>query len=102
MTECGKCDRGWRVSDNVKSHCEQCEDPPKLQEWLFLAFHVVLVLVLHWIAIDVTAMRRKMTQAVLAVHVAAAIEVTVAAICTVLITHPVGKFEIHTCNVNQM
>ena len=55
-TSCGKCERGWRVFNITESICKKCTIKPKLQEWLFLAFHVVLVLVLHWIAIDMTGL----------------------------------------------
>jgi len=58
--------------------------------------------VLHWIAIDLTAMRRKMTQAVLVVHIGATIEVALAAIITLLVTHPVGTMYLSTCRVNRL
>ena len=101
-TACGKCLRGWRVSNNTHSICHECSTEPKSQEWLFLAFHVVLVLVLHWIAIDMTAMRRKMTKAVLAVHIGATLEVGIAAIITLLVTNPTGHLKLHACRVNRL
>ncbi len=57
FSACGKCDRGWRVANNTHSICQECTENPTLHDWLFLAFHVVLVLILHWMAIDLTAMR---------------------------------------------
>jgi hypothetical protein len=41
-------------------------------------------------AIDLTAKRQKLTQAVLALHACAAGEVVLAASITVLLTHPAG------------
>ena len=79
-SECGKCPRGSRVSNNTHSICTVCDENPTIYDWLFLAFHMVLVLVLHWMAIDLTAKRQKLTQAVLTLHVCAALEVTLASI----------------------
>ena len=56
-----------------------------------MAFHVVLVSCLHWMAIDLTAKRQKLTQAVMTLHACAAGEVILAASATVLLTHPAGK-----------
>ena len=88
---CGKCERGWRVSNNTLSICEKCEESPQIKDWLFLAFHVVLVSCLHWMAIDLTAKRQKLTQSVMTLHACAAGEVILAASATVLLTHPAGK-----------
>lgn len=99
---CGKCERGWRVSNNTHSICQECKQNPTMYDWLFLAFHAVLVLVLHWMAIDLTAKRRYLTQAVLAVHICAAIEVVSAALITLLINHPVGSLELRACRVDRL
>ena len=96
---CGKCERGWRVykgnlnyvmSNQTSSICQECQEAPEIKDWLFLAFHVVLVACLHWMAIDLTAKRQKLTQAVLTLHACAAGEVVLAASITVLLTHPAG------------
>ena len=98
---CGKCERGWRVyKGNLKhvmtnvtsSICQECREAPEIKDWLFLAFHVVLVACLHWMAIDLTAKRQKLTQAIMTLHACAAGEVVLAASVTVLLTHPAGTF----------
>ena len=101
-SECGKCPRGWRVSNNTHSICVECDETPTIYDWLFLAFHLVLVLVLHWMAIDLTAKRQKLTQAVLTLHVCAASEVALAAIITLLLTHPIWTFYIHSCRIERL
>lgn len=110
-SECGKCPRGWRVSksdwklsNNSVSHsiCFECADSPLVYDWLFLTFHVVLVLVLHWMAIDLTAKRQKLTQAVLTLHLCAILEVAVAALLTLVLTHPVGQLDIHACRIDRL
>ena len=81
-SECGKCDRGWRVSNNTHSICEKCTGTPIKNDWFFLAFHVILVIVLHWGFIDFSARRRSFTKEVLFLHTCAFIEVAIAAIIT--------------------
>ena len=99
FSECGKCARGWRVSKNqTHSICEECSEQPKLYDRFFLIFHVVLVLVLHWMAIDLTAKKRCLTQAVLTLHVCASGEVALAASVTLLLTEPIGTFYLHSCS----
>ena len=81
-SKCGKCDRGWRVGDNTHSICEKCSGTPTKNDWFFLAFHVIFVLVLHWVAIDFSARRRSFTKEVLLLHTCAFFEVAIAAIVT--------------------
>lgn len=64
VTGCGQCPRGWRVANNSHSLCEKCEDTPNLNEWLFMTFHGLFVLILHWMAIDFTTKRRNFTKEV--------------------------------------
>ena len=78
------------MSNQTSSICQECQEAPEIKDWLFLAFHVVLVACLHWMAIDLTAKRQKLTQAVLTLHACAAGEVVLAASITVLLTHPAG------------
>lgn len=108
---CGKCERGWRVykgnlnyvmSNQTSSICQECQEAPEIKDWLFLAFHVVLVACLHWMAIDLTAKRQKLTQAVLTLHACAAGEVVLAASITVLLTHPAGTWTIHSCRIERL
>ena len=101
-SECGKCDRGWRVSNNTHSICKECSARPTIYDGLFLIFHVVLVLVLHWMAIDLTAKRQKLTQAVLTLHVCATGEVALAACVTLLLSEPVGTFYLHACRIKRL
>ena len=81
-SKCGKCDRGWRVGDNTYSICKKCSETPTKNDWFFLAFHVIFVLVLHWVAIDFSARRRSFTKEVLLLHTCAFFEVAIAAIVT--------------------
>ena len=98
--QCGKCERGWRVANNTI--CVQCSETPEVKDWLFLAFHALLVLVLHLMAIDLTAKRQRLTQAVLTLHVCAAIEVSLAAIVTLLLTQPLGSLTINSCRIERL
>ena len=77
-SKCGKCNRGWRVGNNTYSICEKCSGTPTKNDWFFLAFHVIFVLVLHWVAIDFSARRRSFTKEVLLLHTCAFFEVGIA------------------------
>lgn len=97
---CSLCPRGWRVGNNTHSLCQRCEDAPDLYDAGFLSFHLVLVLVLHCIAID--HRRRAFNKEVIALHACALVEVTVAAISTLLINEPMGSLRITTCGVRHL
>ncbi len=102
LGECGRCERGWRVHDNVRSECRLCADSPGLYDWLFLAFHALSVLVLHWTAVDVATRRRSLTPEVLALHACALAEVSAAAIFTLLLYDPVGSLSLRSCAVRRL
>ena len=102
MSECGKCQRGWKVNNNSHSLCEQCTDRPEVYDWLFLAFHVIFVLVLHWVAIDLSAKRRNFTKEVLLLHVCALVEVISAALITLVINEPFGEMDLVACRVKYL
>ena len=97
---CSRCPRGWRVGNNTHSLCQRCEDAPDLYDAGFLSFHLVLVFVLHCIAID--HRRRAFNREVIALHACALVEVTVAAIATLLLNEPVGSLRITTCGVRHL
>lgn len=96
---CGRCPRGWRIGNNTHSICEPCGDEPARNDWFFLAFHVVVVLVLHWVAVDHSARRRCFTRQVLIVHVCALVEVATAALLTLLVAEPRGSLSLASCRV---
>jgi len=105
LSECGQCERGWRVGKsgtNTSSYCEKCDSGPGKNDILFMAFHFVTVLVLQWVAIDYAARRRKLTYQVLALHFSALVEVSLAAIVTVLSLEPVGEMTLRSCRVDRV
>lgn len=81
---CGKCPRGWRVSNNTHSICQECDESPSMYDWFYLAFHAILVLVLHFFFIDMYAPRRSFTKDVIVCHLSAVVEVTVSSVLSVL------------------
>jgi hypothetical protein len=99
-SECGQCQRGWKVGNNTHSLCQKCDQAPEMYDWLFLAFHVIFVTVLHFIAID--HRRRSFNREVIIMHTCALAEVTVAAVATLLINDPKGSLEITSCRVRHL
>lgn len=101
LSECGPCPRGFRR--NETSHiCELCTDDPLLYDWLYLGFVVLVMLVLHCFFIDMLSMRRSFTKDILILHSAAFIEVIVAAFLSLLLSHPIGSFSVHSCRVRSI
>ncbi|XP_063603368.1 JNK1/MAPK8-associated membrane protein-like [Penaeus indicus] len=92
---CGACERGFR--SNSLSECIKCNDEPKLYDWLYLGFMGLLPLTFHLGCIDAAAKRRTFTKEVMALYASAVVEVVVAAVATLLITDPVGSFNIRSC-----
>ena len=56
-SECGACPRGYRTNTSI---CVPCSDHPEFYDWLYLAFMVLVALVLHWFAIDFLALKRRL------------------------------------------
>jgi len=102
-SECGPCERGWRVYNPSKSSvCQKCEDPPELYDWLYLGFVVLFTLLAHWVAVDFTAKSRRFTKEILILHVSALVEVGVSAVSTLVISQPFGEFSLHSCRVSRL
>ena len=104
-SNCGKCDRGFKVGkllNNSHSLCMKCDEKPEKNDWFFLAFHVVIVLVMQWAAIDYAARRRNFTKEVLTLHFCALIEVAGAALITILVLDPVGELGLTSCKVDRL
>ncbi len=102
LGDCGRCPRGWRVHDNARSECRPCRDAPALYDWLFLAFHVLLVLVLHWAAVDYSVRRRVLTGEVLSLHACALAEVAAAACASLLLYEPAGGLRLVSCRARRL
>jgi len=102
-SECGPCERGWRVYNPSKSSvCQQCQDPPELYDWLYLGFIVLFTLLAHWVAVDFTAKSRRFTKEILILHASALLEVGVSAVSTLVISQPFGEFSLHSCRVSRL
>lgn len=97
---CGQCLRGWKVNNNTHSLCEPCLESPSMYDWFFLAFHVIFVIVLHMMSIDYR--RRTLSKEVVTLHLCALVEVTGAALLTVVLNEPFGKLELISCQVKQL
>ncbi|XP_078516738.1 JNK1/MAPK8-associated membrane protein isoform X1 [Lissotriton helveticus] len=97
--ECGVCPRGQRTTDQLKI-CRPCEESPELYDWLFLGFMAMLPLVLHWFFIEWYS--GKKSSSALFQHATALFECSVAAIVTLLVSHPVGRLYIQSCRVKML
>uniref|UniRef100_A0A1A8HCH0 Jnk1/mapk8-associated membrane protein n=1 Tax=Nothobranchius korthausae TaxID=1143690 RepID=A0A1A8HCH0_9TELE len=94
--ECGVCPRGERA--NIQKVCERCTESPELYDWLYLGFMAMLPLVLHWFFIEWYSGKKS----ALLQHLTAMLECSVSAVVTLLLTDPVGKFSIRSCQVQML
>ncbi|KAJ8962617.1 hypothetical protein NQ318_001010 [Aromia moschata] len=99
LSECGPCPRGFRRNDTTFI-CEPCTDNPTFYDWLYLGFMVMLVLILHWFFIDMVSMRR--SKDVILLHTTAFVEILLSCIIALLLSHPIGSFMVHSCQVRSM
>uniref|UniRef100_A0A1B6KTR5 JNK1/MAPK8-associated membrane protein n=1 Tax=Graphocephala atropunctata TaxID=36148 RepID=A0A1B6KTR5_9HEMI len=99
-SDCGACPRGFR--SDLRSICMYCEGRPELYDWLYLGFMTLLPLVLHWFCIDNVSPLVGNNKSVLAFHLCALVEVSVAAALTVWLTDPFGQMDLRTCNSHQL
>lgn len=99
-SDCGACPRGFRA--NATSICVSCEDEPMLYDWFYLGFVALLVLLLHWVCIDIISMRRTIPKKVFALHLSALVEVVSASVITLQVTDPIGSFAIRSCRITKL
>lgn len=52
FSDCGACDRGWKR--NSEFICVKCDEKLELYDLLFLAFNIVVPLLIHLFLIDFT------------------------------------------------
>lgn len=100
LSACGACPRGYRADE--ESVCAACADRPIFYDWLYLSFMALLPLVLHWFCIDTVSMRRNIPKEVIALHLSALLEITLASLVTLQLTHPVGTFDIGSCRTKKL
>uniref|UniRef100_A0A8D8XHA6 JNK1/MAPK8-associated membrane protein n=1 Tax=Cacopsylla melanoneura TaxID=428564 RepID=A0A8D8XHA6_9HEMI len=100
-SSCTACPRGFRA--NAASICEACNDNPTFYDWLYLGFMVMFPLICHWFAIDSTPQfRGSFNKEALILHLTAFVEVSLAAILTLLLVDPVGSYQIRSCKVDKL
>ncbi|KAL0269609.1 UNVERIFIED_CONTAM: hypothetical protein PYX00_007284 [Menopon gallinae] len=98
-SDCGACPRGYRTNS---SYCIPCNDSPEFYDWLYLAFVVLVVLVLHWFCIDLSTPKKSFSKDVFIIHLSALIEVCIAAAVTLLLVEPFGTWQIRSCKVKYL
>ncbi|KAK2141235.1 hypothetical protein LSH36_1136g01025 [Paralvinella palmiformis] len=97
-TACGACPRGARPNED--KICQMCTGTLTLYDWLYLGFMAILSPILNWFFIDVT--NRKKHRLLVILHLSAFFESLAAAVCTVLVSKPVGSFRLTSCPVVQL
>lgn len=85
------------------SECIPCSDTLALQEWLYLLFMLILLLLIEWYIVDYCVKRRDLPLEVLVLHLSAAAESVLSAIIVVVIMSDSDKwFTITSCRVMRM
>ena len=104
------CPKGYRSmssisgsSETADSECIPCTDTLALQDWLYLLFMLILLLLIEWYIVDYCVKRRDLPCEVLVLHVSALAETGIAALLVLLIMSDSGTwFSITSCRVNRM
>jgi len=103
FSACGACPRGYTVLDpHQSSECVQCNQDPTLYDHLYLTFILVVTLLSHWMSIDFSAKRLKLTKEIVILHVSALLETALAAVASVLLSDPIGQFKLSSCGVKKL
>jgi len=103
FSECGACPRGFIVQDPLQSSlCAKCNQNPDLYDILYLTFILLTTLLSHWVAIDLSAKRSRLTKDVLVLHFSAMVESAAAAAGAVLLSDPIGELTLNACGVKRL
>lgn len=91
------------LSGTADSECIPCTDTLSLQDWLYLLFMLILLLLIQWYIVDYCVKRRNLPLEVLVLHLSAAAESLLAAFVVVVIMSDEDKlFTITSCRVVRM
>eukprot|EP00117_Sycon_ciliatum_P005019 scpid86247/ scgid2024/ JNK1/MAPK8-associated membrane protein; JNK1-associated membrane protein; Medulloblastoma antigen MU-MB-50.4 homolog len=96
-SNCGSCPRGSRALDHLL--CKECTEPLTAYQWLYLLFMVVIVLAFNFARIS---QHHHDEDGQLLLHLSNFLEVSVAAILTLLSYAPQGHVKLQTCGVRQV
>nr|CAG4635001.1 EOG090X0BGA [Alona affinis] len=107
---CGSCPRGSRV--NGTWACIECPSSPSAYDWMYLAFMLLLGLLVQWYSIDSSQHHPqtgsnnnnnlKFCFKVLCLHFSAFVETSLAAIITLLANEPYGLFTLRSCPAQKL
>lgn len=91
------------AAELTDSECIPCSDTLGLQDWLYLLFMLILLLLIEWYIVDYCVKRRDLPNEVLVLHASALTETGIAALVVLLImSEPEKRFSIITCRVTRM
>lgn len=102
---CGVCPRGTRVRDpeiQGGAVCLPCSKDPEVYDYLYLLFILLSTLLSHWVAIDFSAKRNRLTREVLVIHCSALLEVAGAGLLSVLLSRPYFNLRLESCGVDRL
>jgi len=97
---CGACPRGSRVDKH--GECAECNSSPTTYDWMYLCFMVLIGLLVQWYSIDSITSDSEFTFRTLCIHISALIETILAAVVSLLVSPPVGSFNLKSCKVHRM
>jgi hypothetical protein len=85
------------------SECVPCTDSLALQDWLYLLFMLILLLLIEWYIVDYCVKRRDLPFEVLVLHTSAAAETGIAAVLVLIIMSDSNAwFSIRSCRVHRI
>ncbi|XP_053213109.1 JNK1/MAPK8-associated membrane protein-like [Panonychus citri] len=108
ISQCMSCPSGTRSSTSypftpsteikVPSQCIECSETLGAHDWFYLGFMALILLIMEWYIIDYSIRRRHLPFEVLIVHLSALVEISLAALLTLLsFSTPVGSLNLKCC-----
>ena len=90
-------------SETADSECVLCSDTLTLQDWLYLLFMAILLLLIEWYIVDRCVRRRDLPLEVLALHGSSLLETAAASLLSVVIMSDSDKwFSVSGCRVTRI
>lgn len=108
VSDCMSCPSGTRsstsypgysqVEGKIQSLCIPCSLSFASNDWFYLGFMALVLLVMEWYIIDHSIRRRTLPFEVLIIHLSALFEISLAALLTLLaFSTPIGSFNLKSC-----
>jgi len=97
LGECGGCIRGYKP--NEWHICTQCSEPLQLYDWIYLAFMIIIFIIIQCYFIDRSIKRNQFNFLTFCLYCTVGWECIVASVLSILLFNPNWDLNLKTCGV---